>query len=59
MKIAYKEAKETEYGLLLCNESEEYAKPGKLLIDVQSVFKVIGKIISFNKTQTPWLRLVQ
>jgi four helix bundle protein len=49
MKIAYKEAEETEYWLSLCKHSLNYPKPGKLLEDVQSIFKVIGKIISSSK----------
>lgn len=49
MKIAYKEVEETEYWLLLCKQSANYPDPGKLLADVQSIFRVIGKIISSSK----------
>lgn len=49
LKIASKEAEETEYWLELCQFAEKYPKPGKLLSDVESILKVIGKIISTTK----------
>ncbi len=49
MKIAYKEAEETQYWLSLCKYSPGYPKPEKLLVDIESIFKVIGKIISSSK----------
>ncbi len=49
MKIAYKEAEETRYWLELCEFSENYPKPGKLLEDVVTILKVLGKIISSSK----------
>ncbi|MBD0333448.1 MAG: four helix bundle protein [Chitinophagaceae bacterium] len=50
MKIAYKEAEETEYWLHLCAQSPNYPEPGKLLDDIVSILKVLGKIISSSKT---------
>ena len=50
MKIAYKEAEETRYWLELCDKSENYPSPGKLLEDIVSILKVIGKIISTSKS---------
>lgn len=50
MKIAAKEADETEYWLLLCKYSKLYADPGELLIAIQSILKVLSKIISSSKS---------
>jgi four helix bundle protein len=50
MKIAYKEAEETSYWLELCNQSENYPAPGKLLENIISTLKVLGKIISSSKS---------
>ena len=49
MKIAYKEAEETRYWLQLCEHSENYPKPQKLLEEIISILKVLGKIISSSK----------
>jgi len=49
MKIAIKEAEETEYWLELCDFDKNYPKPGKLLNDIESILKVINKIISTSK----------
>ncbi len=48
MKVAQKEAEETEYWLELCDFSS-YPKPGKLLSDIESILKVINKIVSTSK----------
>jgi hypothetical protein len=50
MKIAYKEAEESKYWLELCDLSESYPKPGKLLNDIVSILKVSGKIITTAKS---------
>lgn len=50
-KIAAKEADETEYWLLLCKESEHYPDPGEIVTDLQSIIRVISKIISSSKSQ--------
>jgi four helix bundle protein len=49
MKIAYKGAEETGYWLELCNKSDSYPKPGKLLDGILSILRVSGKIISTSK----------
>jgi four helix bundle protein len=49
LKIAAKEAEETEFWLEVCHHSKNYPKPGKLLTDIESVIKVIAKIISSTK----------
>lgn len=49
LKIAAKEAKETEYWLLLCKHSKNYPECESLLLQIQSIIKVLGKIISSAK----------
>ena len=52
MKIAAKEAEETEYWLELSDFSKSYPKPVKLLKDIESILKVLNKIISTSKART-------
>ena len=50
LKIAYKEAEETDYWLSLCIASKNYPSPKKDLIHlVESRLKLLGKIISTSK----------
>ncbi len=49
LKVASKEAEETEYWLELCEFSSNYPKPGKLLNDIGNILKVIGKIVSTSR----------
>ena len=49
MKIAAKEADETEYWLLLCKNAESYPDPGILLDKNKEIIKVLTKIISTSK----------
>ena len=51
MKIALKEAEETEYWLELCDYSKNYSKPGALLNDIVSILKMLSKIISTSKNK--------
>ncbi len=48
-KVAYKEAEETCYWLMLCKKAENYPFDEQMLIEVQSIIKVLGKIISSTK----------
>jgi four helix bundle protein len=48
-KVAYKEAEETEYWLSLCKHAESYPFEQDMLDDVQSIMKILGKIISSSK----------
>jgi four helix bundle protein len=49
-KVAAKEADELEYWLLLCEKSDFYPKPNKKLVeDLQSIIKIISKIIASSK----------
>lgn len=49
MKIAAKEAEETHYWLSLCENAHNYPSAGTLLPEVESIQKVISKIISSTK----------
>ncbi|WP_295655349.1 four helix bundle protein [uncultured Mucilaginibacter sp.] len=51
-KIAYKEAEESEYWLQLCQFSKNYPFEEALLIEVENIKKVLGKIISTSKNKT-------
>ena len=52
MKIAAKEAEETEYWLLLCKKSESYPTSMELIDKITSIHKILSKIISSSKSQT-------
>lgn len=45
-KIAYKESEETDYWLRLCKLAESYPFEQSLLDDIQSIKRILGKIIS-------------
>lgn len=49
MKVASKGAEEMEYWLELCDFAKNYPKPGKLLSDVESILKVLTKIIASSR----------
>ena len=51
MKIAAKEAEETEYWLLLCQNSENYPFEYQLLEDVNILRKILNKIIGTSKVK--------
>jgi four helix bundle protein len=49
IKIALKEADETEYWLLLCQQSKTYPKSNDLQDKLQTIIKILSKIISSLK----------
>ncbi len=51
MKIAAKEADETEYWLLLCQKSENYPDPNELLSELNQINKLLSSIISHSKAK--------
>ncbi|MGE0088915.1 MAG: four helix bundle protein [Bacteroidales bacterium] len=51
LKIAAKEADETEYWLILCELSKNYPKDEKLKVKLESIIKVLSKIISTSKAK--------
>jgi four helix bundle protein len=52
MKIAAKEADETEYWLKLCFNSKNYPNTAMLLEKIESINKVLSKIISSTKRKS-------
>lgn len=50
MKLAAKEAEETEYWLNLCKFSENYPNPNELLNEIEVIKKMLSKIISTSKS---------
>ena len=46
LKIAYKEAWETKFWIKLCLKSESLPNPENLLDQLESIIKLLGKIIS-------------
>jgi len=53
IKIAAKEASETLYWLILCERSESYKFNNKLRNDLDSIIKILSKIISSAKGKIP------
>ena len=51
MKIAAKEADETEYWLLLCDKSTDYPDCKELLNDCSSIIRILSKIIASSKNK--------
>jgi four helix bundle protein len=49
LKIAEKEAEESEYWLQLCKLSPSYPDPGKLLQDIIVIKRILGKIITSSR----------
>jgi len=49
LKIAMKEAEETEFWLFLCNELESYPNCEFLLNELSEILKILNKIISTTK----------
>jgi four helix bundle protein len=50
IKLAAKEADETEYWLLICQSTKSYPFDDTLLIGVQELIKILSKIISSSKS---------
>ena len=58
MKIAAKEADETQYWLLLCDYSTAYPDCKPLLAKLDELSRIIGKILSTAKRKTPFSYLL-
>jgi four helix bundle protein len=52
-KMAAKEAEETQYWLLLCDDSKSYPDCKELLVKIDEINNIIGKIISSSKKKHP------
>ena len=50
IKLAAKEAEETEYWLLICKKSPGYPFDQQLISDIHELVKILSKIISSSKT---------
>ena len=50
IKLAAKEADETEYWLLICQQSPTYPFDINLLTDIQELIKILSKILSSAKS---------
>ena len=57
-KIAAKEADETQYWLELCKHSKHYPDSEQLIIQLESISRVLNKIISTSKRKNPLLFLI-
>jgi len=53
IKIAAKEADETQYWLLLCDYAQNYPGCKALLEKLEVLTKIIGKILTTSKRKTP------
>jgi four helix bundle protein len=51
LKIAAKEAEETEYWLLLCQKSYQYPTTDNLLLNIESIRKLLNSIIATMKNR--------
>ncbi len=49
LKISAKEAEETEYWLLICENSENYPPTGELISKIVEIQKILNKIIGSSK----------
>lgn len=53
MKIAAKESEETQYWLRLCDYAKQFPECKELLMKLEEIHKVLGKIISTAKRKNP------
>ncbi|MEP6926217.1 MAG: four helix bundle protein [Ginsengibacter sp.] len=53
IKIAAKEADETQYWLMLCSYSKKYPECHFLLLKLEEIQKVLNKILGTAKRKTP------
>jgi len=49
LKVASKEAEETKYWLSLCENSHSYPNPDSLISELETIQKIMSKIISTSK----------
>ncbi|HUC81901.1 MAG TPA: four helix bundle protein [Flavisolibacter sp.] len=58
MKIAAKEAGETQYWLMLCSRSANYADCLYLMPKLEEINKILSKILSTSKRKSPFSYLL-
>jgi len=49
MKVAAKEAEETQYWLMLCDYSQNYPECKTLIMKLAEIHKILGRILSTSK----------
>jgi four helix bundle protein len=49
MKVAAKEAEETQYWLMLCDYSRNYPDCKTLIMKLEEIHKILGRILSTSK----------
>jgi four helix bundle protein len=54
MKIAAKEAEETQYWLWLCKYSKDYPACSEMISKLEEIQKLLAKILSTSKRKTPF-----
>ena len=54
MKIAAKEAEESQYWLLLCTHAGSYPECDRLTAKLEEIHKVLGKILQSSKRNNPF-----
>ena len=58
MKIAAKEAGETQYWLMLCRSAKNYGDPSQLISKLDEINKILSKILSTAKRKSPFSYLL-
>jgi four helix bundle protein len=58
IKVAAKEAEETQYWLILCERAEGYPKPEGLMDQLEVLNKILGSILSTAKKKSPFSYLL-
>lgn len=53
IKIAAKEAEETQYWLILCEKAIDYPETGELIQKLEVMHKILGRILTSAKRKTP------
>ena len=58
IKIAAKEADETQYWLMLCEHAKTYPDSNQILNKLQEIQRVLNKILTTAKTKSPFSYLL-
>ena len=58
MKIAGKEAEETQYWLWLCDYANNYPPCEHLILKVEEINKILGKVISTSKANSSTKKVI-
>ena len=58
MKIAAKEAEETQYWLMLCKYAKNYPSCDELIAKLNEIHRLLGKILTTSKRKNPFSYLL-